>query len=134
MPGINGIDFLKQVVQVSPETIRIMMTGHPLSVTKESLCDVVAAHRFLIKPVQVDVFLEIIEANLQLYIHGKSAKRSNPISTSIENLKSGMILAEHIQNTSGEIIFPKNAELTEARIEHLQTSPEDYPTPIQVYP
>ena len=28
MPGINGIDFLKQVAQFSPETIRIMLTAY----------------------------------------------------------------------------------------------------------
>jgi response regulator RpfG family c-di-GMP phosphodiesterase len=70
MPEMSGIKLLEQAKEISPKTIRIMLTGHPHTVSKDDASEVLAVHRFLLKPVSVEDFLDVIEANTQLYLMG----------------------------------------------------------------
>ena len=68
MPEMSGIKLLEQAKKISPKTIRIMLTGHPHTVSKDDANEVLAVHRFLLKPVSVEDFLDVIDANTQLYL------------------------------------------------------------------
>ena len=50
MDGMNGIEFLKVVKEVSPESVRVMMTGHGNLETAMSAVNDGHVFRFLVKP------------------------------------------------------------------------------------
>ncbi len=50
MPGMNGADFLKQVKARSPDTIRIMLTGHADTGAVMGAINEGAVYKFILKP------------------------------------------------------------------------------------
>ncbi len=67
MPGMNGVEFLSQVSAVSPDTVRIMLTGNAnLEVAIDAVND---GHifRFLNKPVEIEQLYQTITSAMQQY-------------------------------------------------------------------
>lgn len=67
MPEINGIQFLSAARQISPDTVRIMLTGHA---DMQSAIDAVnegSLFRFLTKPCPTDIFLKTIKDAIDQY-------------------------------------------------------------------
>jgi response regulator RpfG family c-di-GMP phosphodiesterase len=67
MPGVSGIELLAQCAKLSPDTVRIAVTG---DAARETVVDSVNegnVFRFVSKPVRVEVLGEIIEAAIQRY-------------------------------------------------------------------
>ncbi len=67
MPAMNGIEFLARVSKISPDTVRVMLTG------QADLPDAIAAvdqghvFRFLTKPCPTDLLVRTLEAALAQY-------------------------------------------------------------------
>jgi response regulator RpfG family c-di-GMP phosphodiesterase len=67
MPQMDGISFLSKVQEISPDTVRVMLTGHA---GLESAIDAVnkgAVFRFLTKPSPIDEMIRTLEVALDHY-------------------------------------------------------------------
>jgi response regulator RpfG family c-di-GMP phosphodiesterase len=67
MPGMDGIDFLIKVQEVSPDTIRMLLTGHAELETSIRAVNEVQIYRFLSKPCSAKVLEKAILAGLRQY-------------------------------------------------------------------
>jgi response regulator RpfG family c-di-GMP phosphodiesterase len=67
MPNMNGVEFLSKVRSISPNTIRIMLTGNAnLDVAIDAVNDG-NIFRFLNKPVETDQLFQVIVDSIQQY-------------------------------------------------------------------
>jgi response regulator RpfG family c-di-GMP phosphodiesterase len=65
MPGMNGVELLREVQRVSPDTVRIMLTGHAdLALAVRALHED-AIFRFLTKPSAPEDVAQAIEAGVR---------------------------------------------------------------------
>lgn len=67
MPGMNGIELLTRIKDLSPETVRILLTGQP---ELEAAIDAVnqgSIFRFLRKPCPLELLTKTLEAGLEQY-------------------------------------------------------------------
>ena len=63
MPGMSGSDFLAQVAEAYPDTIRIILTGHATMETAIRAINEGRVYRFMTKPVnEVDLVVTIRQA------------------------------------------------------------------------
>jgi len=65
MPGMDGIEFLERAQQLSPDSVRIMLTGQAELETTIDAVNRGGIFRFLTKPCPVDVFREVLERALE---------------------------------------------------------------------
>ncbi|MBI9113064.1 HD domain-containing phosphohydrolase [Maridesulfovibrio ferrireducens] len=67
MPGMDGIEFLHRVQKITPDTTRIMLTGH--ADVEAATLAVNRGHvfRFLTKPVQAEEMRRILDAAIKQY-------------------------------------------------------------------
>ncbi len=65
MPGMNGTAFLSRVMELYPETIRIVLSGQ--SDTKTALIAVRVAHQYLAKPCEPEKLVETIDNSFKLH-------------------------------------------------------------------
>src|ERR1700735_5369190 len=67
MPRMSGVQFLTKVKELSPDTVRIMLTGHgDLSAAAEAV-NQGSIFRFLLKPCPTEVLSGALEAGLEQY-------------------------------------------------------------------
>ncbi len=67
MPGIDGIQFLRQVKKIAPDTVRIMLTGQSdMQVAIEAVNEG-SIFRFLTKPCPADVLVKSLAAGIEQY-------------------------------------------------------------------
>jgi FixJ family two-component response regulator len=59
MPGVTGVDLVKQLKEKRPELPVIMMTGHSEMISEEDAITI-GVDRFLRKPVSKDVISRVI--------------------------------------------------------------------------
>lgn len=50
MPGLNGIEFIRQATTVAPKAVFVMITGHNLAAEEDQLAKLTALKGFLPKP------------------------------------------------------------------------------------
>ena len=77
MPGVRGVDLLERVSRISPDTIRIMMTGYAdLSTTIDAInkCGV---YKFIVKPWANNELVSIIEEAITRYRVIQSLKETD---------------------------------------------------------
>jgi putative two-component system response regulator len=67
MPDMDGIDFLIRVAEISPDTIRMLLTGHAELETSIRAVNEVHIYRFLSKPCSAKVLERAILAGLRHY-------------------------------------------------------------------
>jgi response regulator RpfG family c-di-GMP phosphodiesterase len=67
MPGISGIELLSQCAKLSPDTVRIAVTGDPGRDTVVDSVNEGNVFRFVSKPVRLEVMAEIIESAIERY-------------------------------------------------------------------
>ncbi|VAX25884.1 hypothetical protein MNBD_NITROSPINAE02-427 [hydrothermal vent metagenome] len=67
MPGIKGIDFLSKVKEISPDTVRIMLTGNATMDTAIEAVNEGNIFRFLTKPCPPDLFAKTIISGIEQY-------------------------------------------------------------------
>lgn len=65
MPGMNGLDFLRLAKVISPDTIRIMLTGHANLDTAIEAINLGEVFRFVVKPWNDQVLADALEDALQ---------------------------------------------------------------------
>jgi putative nucleotidyltransferase with HDIG domain len=75
MPGIDGAELLRRVKDLSPQTVRIVLSGES---TERSILDTVGvAHRFLSKPCDPNALKDTINraCSLNAYVHNEALTR-----------------------------------------------------------
>ena len=111
MPGMNGIQFLSQVMKIKPEITRIILSGQ--SDEDEIIKSIEIAHQFLVKPCSIEKLKEVIIQTNSLHqtLNNNSLKKiissmthipsiSSLYKTLLEEVQSGDLSADRI----GEII------------------------------
>lgn len=67
MPGMNGIDLLKRVMDIEPDTVRFMLTGNADQSTAVEAVNEGQIFRFLMKPCYVPDLARALEAGIGQY-------------------------------------------------------------------
>ena len=67
MPEMNGVEFLRQARQISPDTVRLMLTGNGDQATAVAAVNEGCVFRFLTKPYHPQALSGAIEAALSQY-------------------------------------------------------------------
>jgi len=67
MPDMDGITFLSKVQELSPDTVRVMLTGHADLNSAISAVNEGSVFRFLTKPSPVDVMVRTLEVAMKQY-------------------------------------------------------------------
>ncbi len=67
LPGVSGIEFLAQMSKLSPETLRIALTGDPGRDTVVESVNHANVFRFVSKPIRIQALAELIEAAVQRF-------------------------------------------------------------------
>jgi response regulator RpfG family c-di-GMP phosphodiesterase len=67
MPGMNGIDFLTKVKEVSPDTVRILLTGQAELEIAIAAVNEGAIFRFLTKPCPQELLTRTLDAALEQF-------------------------------------------------------------------
>jgi diguanylate cyclase (GGDEF)-like protein len=67
MPGMSGIEFLRQVSQISPDTLRILLTAKSEMVTVVDAVNEGGLYRFLAKPCDHGLLLQTVKDAFSIY-------------------------------------------------------------------
>jgi DNA-binding NtrC family response regulator len=67
MPGLDGIRFLSMVRQVSPDTVRVMLTGQCDQESQREVVNEGKIFEFLTKPCSPDKLARTLESALAYY-------------------------------------------------------------------
>ncbi len=67
MPDMDGISFLSKVQDISPDTVRIMLTGHADVTSAISAVNEGSVYRFLTKPTPMDIMIQTLEVAMKQY-------------------------------------------------------------------
>jgi response regulator RpfG family c-di-GMP phosphodiesterase len=67
MPGMNGIQLLVKVQEISPDTVRMMLTGNADQKTAQDAVNEGHIFRFMSKPCPPEVFAKTLEAGIAQY-------------------------------------------------------------------
>jgi response regulator RpfG family c-di-GMP phosphodiesterase len=67
MPEMNGIEFLKQAQKLSPDTVRLMLTGNADQQTAIDAVNIGDVFRFLNKPCATDLLIKAVEDAYRQY-------------------------------------------------------------------
>jgi response regulator RpfG family c-di-GMP phosphodiesterase len=79
MPGLTGVDFLERAKEMSPDTLRILLTGHEDINASIKAINKGGAHRYITKPWKDGEFLQVIREAAQKYSLIKENKRLTEI-------------------------------------------------------
>lgn len=126
MPGMHGSDFLGVVCNKYPETIRIILTGHPNLETALRSINKGHVYRFLIKPCSgVELCITIRQAIQQRELLRKSlglletVRRQSSILEDLENQHPGITKVNR-GNDGAIYIFDMDEDL-ETLLENMDT-------------
>lgn len=67
MPGMNGIEFLSTIKKISPDTVRMLLTGYADLETSISAVNEGNIFRFLTKPVTTELLIQSIKNGIEQY-------------------------------------------------------------------
>lgn len=77
MPGTRGIDLLAAAKRVSPDTVKIMMTGYADLPTAIEAINIGEVFRFVVKPWRNDELVRVVTAALTRYRVVRSLRRAD---------------------------------------------------------
>lgn len=88
MPGMDGVQFLRQVREIAPDTVRMMLTGNADQQTAVDAVNDGCIFRFLSKPCSPDDLAEALEAGLAQYrlIRSERELLANTLNGSVKLL------------------------------------------------
>jgi len=89
MPGMSGVEFLKQVIPDHPEPIRLILTGYSdIDVIIEAVNDC-GIFRYLTKPWQESEMIQVLEQGLEVYsLRRDNKKLINELQQANEGLEA----------------------------------------------
>ena len=64
MPGMGGLETMKEIQKIKPESKVIFLTGHGSTSDREA-CEKAGASSYLMKPVDIDVLIEELKAAMK---------------------------------------------------------------------
>ncbi len=67
MPEMDGVEFLREAKVVSPDSVRLMLTGNADQQTAIAAVNQGSVFRFMTKPCPVDLLIETVNAALEQY-------------------------------------------------------------------
>ena len=124
MPGMLGSDFLGVVCNKYPETIRIILTGHPNLDTALRSINMGHVYRFLIKPCSgMELCVTIKQALLQRELSRESqsllatVRRQSSILENLEKRNPGITKVD--RDSSGVICIPDVEDDLDALIQEI---------------
>jgi len=88
MPDMNGVELLKQIKELYPDTIRLALSGH--AETEMELECAQAAHQFLAKPIAADALIATLKSasDLQAMLNNETLRSTIPGAGSLPSLPS----------------------------------------------
>jgi response regulator RpfG family c-di-GMP phosphodiesterase len=88
MPGMNGVQFLSRARQLSPDSVRIMLTGNADQATAVRAVNEGQVSRFLTKPCDTDRLAQALRTGIEQYrlIHAERDLLENTLNGSIKAL------------------------------------------------
>lgn len=95
MPGMNGAEFLKEVRRISPDSVRVMLTGNADQQTAIDAVNKGEVFRFLNKPTNQEVLTRTLELGLRQH-HLIKAERDlleNTLNGSVKVLSDVLAIA-----------------------------------------
>lgn len=67
MPGMDGIQFLGRVMEIAPDTVRVMLTGNADQQTAVNAVNEGNIFRFLTKPCPAEILTQTLQTGLEQY-------------------------------------------------------------------
>lgn len=84
MPGLKGIDVLKAIKEISPDTIRILLTGFADADAILDSVNVGEVFRYVKKPWKPDELTAIVSLAAATYLSRKKAKEAKEVAAKLE--------------------------------------------------
>ena len=104
MPGLTGMDLVRQVNETYPETRCIILTGSADLEKAAEIINTVDVFRFFTKPCEADLLIEGIRAASEQYKHNQHRQEPNAdfaMDGVLDRLSIGVLLLQ----PGGEILF-----------------------------
>ena len=120
MPGMDGAQFLKQARQVSPDSIRILLTGHADLEAAISVVNEGKIFRYLTKPCPVKKLKEILDEAI-----GQYQKKQVQRNVLMETLRGSVQVLTEVLGLINPMAFSRGCRvqrLVEAMALHLELS------------
>lgn len=113
MPGMNGIDFLRQINDMHPETIRIVLSGYADTGSVVGAINEGRIYKFIAKPWNDDALRVTISKAIELYrLQQENTRLNVQLQKTNEELKSlNANLEQLVVERTEELLF-KNQALT----------------------
>lgn len=114
MPGMNGVEFLKEVFQRHPETIRIVLSGYADTAAVVSAINEGKIYRFVPKPWNDDELRITVSKALETFgVHRKNLQLAEELRLKDEEVtRLQATLEEQVRQRTAELA-EKNRRLTE---------------------
>ncbi|MCM8532915.1 MAG: response regulator [Lentisphaeraceae bacterium] len=133
MPGTNGIDLLTKARKISPNSIRILLTGHCDEDCIIKSINAANVYKFITKPFSASSIVKLVKNGVQAYkecqLIGKIKKGNINLIQAIQrhttnnmnfecqwlvptDLQIGMILVEDLKNSRDVLLMKKGRSLS----------------------
>ncbi|HEB75706.1 MAG TPA: response regulator [Nitrospirae bacterium] len=111
MPGMNGVDFLKEVCEHWPETVRIVLSGYADTAAVVSAINEGRIYKFIPKPWNDDELKVTISNAIERYmLHERNAELARELQKKNEELqKVNDNLERLVAERTSELIFQNRA-------------------------
>ncbi|NTV69018.1 MAG: Flp pilus assembly complex ATPase component TadA [Azonexaceae bacterium] len=130
MPGMNGAQFLQEVKKQSPDTIRIMLTGHANTDAVMGAINEGAVYKFILKPWNDDdlrVTVALALEQFDLISRNRSLRAENDLKS--KEISALSRLAATHRSRLGIMLHKKNL-LTDAQLQELTLQQERRKEPL----
>ncbi len=113
MPRMTGIEFLEEAIKITPDALRIILTGYADNQAAVDAINKAAAHRYISKPWDDNELLTAIRNELSRYALKKENDRlSSVVKEQNEEIKKWNSELEHIVQLQTIELTKKNDTLT----------------------
>jgi putative two-component system response regulator len=93
MPGMKGVDFLERAKEISPDSVRIMLTGHTDMQTAMDAINRGAVYKLITKPWDDDTLRRVVRDSVSRYQIISSLKKADEYS--LRSLAQTIELKDH---------------------------------------